>query len=236
MIRIVENESIIPLRRYCADDPFGCRILAAFETYGLCEPFAQFWLQINESGEITAAICALDNALTVCTKGEHDAEELDLFFNMLSGSTRALRKKRPGESAEGFVFRLSKACEAECKAEFSLDPEALYSVLEKSGENIPKESFCTDMRARKKAGVLLCAVLPHRSEYASCCALHKAGTAALLFAVATVPKYRRLGLAGKCIAAAAKESGCTSIYALAKPELRGFYEKLGFSVIDEYVC
>lgn len=236
MIRIVENDSIIPLRKYCADDPFGCRILAAFETYGLGESFAQFWLQIDEKGETCAAISALDSAVTICAKGEHDAEELDYFLEMLSGNTHALRKKRDGEESRGLVFRLDAPSCSDADVFLDASGEVLHAILNECGENIPRVHFCADMRARTSAGVLQTAVLFDNGKPVSCCALHIAGGAALLFAVATLPKYRSMGYAAKCISATVAKCGCDRIYTLAEPKLRGFYEKLGFSVIDEYVC
>ncbi|MBQ4312733.1 MAG: hypothetical protein IJC18_00860, partial [Clostridia bacterium] len=110
MIKIVENDSITAMAEYCAGDPFGCRIMATYNTYGLGESFADFWIQTsnsNNSGEIVAVIGRLDDGLTICTKGGSDDEELDLFVREMMGENGALRPARKGEVSDGLVMRLA---------------------------------------------------------------------------------------------------------------------------------
>ncbi len=242
MLKIVENDTIVTMSEYCAGDPFGCRIMATYRTYGLGQSFAQFWLQYDEKGNVTAVIGSLDNGLTVCCKGEYDAEEVDAFVHMLAGENGALRPARRGELSTGLVMRLDRTLLSggEGDAEINPPPEELYSVLECCpglGFDVPPFSeFYSDMKRRTKAGTAMTALLRSEIVPVSCAAVHRYENTALLTMCATVPDFRGKG----CGAACTKALICRlpedcAFYVFSIPGYCGYYEKMGFRIIGGFV-
>jgi len=237
MIRIVENDTIVAMMDYCSGDPSGCRILAVYRSYGLGVSFAQFWLQYDEEENITAAIGALDNSITICARGEYNTEEIDSFVHMLAQETGALRPVREGELADGLVMRLDRSLFTATGGDAEINPpcEDVYTVIENCpglGFDVPPFSvFYPDMYRRIKAGTAVTAVF--RSGYmpVSCAALHKAGSVGLVTSCATVPSSRGKGSASACIRTIIScQPADTDIYVMCLPNLCGFYERMGFRI------
>lgn len=242
MLRIVENDSILTMIDYCKGDPYGCRIMATYNTYGLGEDFAQFWLQLDDHGNVTAVVGSLDNGLTVCAKGDYDHEEIDAFVEMLAGKNGALRPVREGETADGLLMKLDRTQLPPSTGDVEIDPpiEDLYAVMERchnTGFHVPPfEPFYVDMRRRVKAGTAMSAVLRKDIIPVSCAAVHKAADVALLTMCATTPAYQGQGCGASCCRAlVARIDAQTETYVFCLPGYCGYYEKMGFRVIDGYV-
>lgn len=242
MLRLVENDSIIAMRSYCEGDPYGCRIMATYDTYGLGEAFAQFWLQLDNKGSITAVVGSLDNGLTVCAKGKYDSEEIDTFVEMLAGKNGALRPVREGETADGLLMRLDRSALPPCGGDVEICPpcEDLYSVMERCpglGFNVPPfEPFYVDMRRRTKAGTALTAVLRREVLPISCAALHMASGVGLLTLCATLPEFQGQGCGATCARALINRlKPETEAFVFCLPGFCGYYEKMGFRVAGGFV-
>ena len=241
MIKIVENDTITVMSEYCAGDPYGCRIMATYLTYGIGESFAQFWLQYDEKNNVTAVIGSLDNGLTVCAKGEYDCEEIDAFVKMLAGETGALRPVRDGEIADGLLLRLDRTLITPFSGDIEINPngEDLYSVLEccpGQGFDVPPFSaFYDDMKRRVRAKTAVTALLRFDLMPVSCAAVHRCGNTSLLTMCATVPEFRGKGCGANCTRALiSKLPDDTDMYAFALPGLCSYYEKMGFRVVGGF--
>lgn len=242
MLRIVENDSILAMVDYCTGDPFGCRIMATYNTYGLGNDFAQFWLQLDDHGKVTAVVGSLDNGLTVCAKGEYDHEEIDAFVDMLAGKNGALRPAREGEIADGLLMKLDRTLMAPGSGEIELNPpiEDLYSVIERCqyiGFHVPAfEPFYVDMRTRIKAGTAMTALLRKDIMPVSCAAFHLAAGVAVLNTCATIPVYRGQGCGAACTQALINRiDENTDAYVFCMPGLCDYYQKMGFRVAGGFV-
>ncbi len=242
MIRIVENDSILTMVDYCKGDPYGCRIMATYNTYGLGNDFAQFWLQLDDSGKITAVVGSLDNGLTICAKGEYDHEEIDAFVHMLAGHNGALRPVREGETADGLMMRLDRSALPPSSGEIDVAPpvEDLYSVMERCpglGFNVPAfEPFYVDMMRRTKAGTAVSAVLRRDVIPVSCAAVHLASGVALLTMCATIPSCQGEGCGASCCRALINRiDPSTEVYVFCLPGYCGYYEKMGFRIAGGFV-
>lgn len=242
MIRIVENDSINAMLGYCAGDPFGCRIMATYNTYGLGNDFAQFWLQLDERGTVTAVVGSLDSGLTVCAKGSYDCEEIDAFVKMLAGKNGALRPVRDGEVADGLLMKLDRSLLPSGSDEVEINPaiEDLYSVMERChnvGFHVPAfEPFYVDMRLRTKAGTAMTALLRKDVMPVSCAAIHKAAGVAVLNTCATVPAYRGQGCGAACTRALmAHIDPQIDAYVFCLPGLCDYYQKMGFRVAGGFI-
>lgn len=242
MLRIVENDSILTMIDYCKGDPYGCRIMATYNTYGLGESFAQFWLQVDEKNKVTAVVGSLDNGLTICAKGDYDHEEIDAFVDMLAGKNGALRPVREGETSDGLLMKLDRSALPPSSEDVEIDPpcEDLYSVMERCpglGFNVPAfEPFYVDMRRRTKAGTALTALLRRDIIPVSCAAVHLASGVALLTMCATTPAYQGQGCGGSCCRAlVGRIDPGVDTYVFCLPGYCGYYEKMGFRVVGGYV-
>lgn len=240
MIHIVENDTITKMQEYCEGDPFGCRIISTYRSYGLGESFAQFWLQYDDGGEITAAIGTLDNGITICSHGKYNTEEIDSFVHMLAGETGALRPVREGELADGLVMRLDRSLfESGGDAELNAPCEDMYTVIESCpamGFDVPPFSaFYPDMYRRLRAGTAMTAVSRSGIMPVSCAAMHIAGGVGLLTTCATVPASRGSGSASVCIRTLISHQPPESeIYVMCLPNLCAFYERIGFRIVGGF--
>lgn len=241
MIRIVENDSVAALLDYCAGDPFGCRLLAAYRAYGLGESFAQFWLQLDDKENITAAVGSLDNGLTICSRGSYDAEEIDSFVHMLAGEAGALRPVRKGEIADGVVMRLDRSFFSGAGGEAEINPpcEDIYNVIENCpglGFDVPPFAvFYPDMYTRVRSGSVVTALVRNGVVPVSCAAMHIAGGVGLLTSCATIPTYEHQGCASSCLRALiSRQPHELDIYVMCLPNYCAFYEQFGFRVVGGF--
>lgn len=243
MIRIVEDkDAILAMTEYCAGDPFGCRIMATYLTYGLDKPFAKYWIQLDEKEQVTAVLGSLDNGLTVCARGEYDAEEVDCFVDMLAGKNGALRPVREGEVATGLVMQLDRSVPVTAGGDIEVNPpcEELYTVIESCpglGFDVPPfEEFYSDMRLRTRLATAVTALLRSGIMPVSCAAVHKAAGVSLLTMCATVPEFRGKGCGSACVRAIiSRLPREEDVYAFCLPGMVGYYETMGFRVVGGFV-
>lgn len=241
MIKLIENENLEVAKAYCAGDPFGCRILAALNAYGIDKPFALFWAQYDESGEITAVVSRLDTAMTICAKGEYDAEEIDCFVQSMVGDIGALRPVRSGETATGLVMRLAERRINENTSDVEINPEIsdLYTVMEecagKGFEVPPFDVFYGDMIYRKKAKTALSAIVRVNGMPVSCGAMHLSDNTAVLVMCASAPEHRGKGYTRRVVNALLDKTEGRDIYLMCLPCLHDFYEKFGFATVGGFI-
>ena len=244
MIRMINQDSLEAAKAYCTGDPFGCRILAALLAYGTDKPFAMFWAQYDETSQaqpITAVICRLDTAMTVCAKGDYNAEELDCFIEANMGYIGALRPAREGETANGLVMRLAKRKNIVSASDAEINPEIsdVYAVMEEcagTGFEVPRfEDFYSDMIYRKKAKTVISAIVRAEGMPAACGAVHLSPGTALLTICACVPEYRGKGYASKVVNALLDRCADRDIYLMCMPAMHDFYARLGFLTVGGFV-
>lgn len=241
MIKMLDNEKIEAAKSYCEGDPFGCRILAALLAYGIDKPFALFWAQYDDNGQITAVIFKLDNAMTVCAKGEYDTEEIDCFVQANVGYMGALRPAREGESSNGLVMRLAKRKNNQSSGDVEVNPEIsdVYAVMEEcagTGFEVPNfDDFYSDMIYRRKAKTVVSAIVRDDGMPAACGAMHLANNTAVLIMCASVPEHRSKGYASHVVNALLDKTEGRDIYLMCMPSLHDFYTRFGFVTIGGFV-
>lgn len=241
MIKLIDQESLEAAKKYCAGDPFGCRILAAMLAYGINKPFAVFWVQYDESGNISAVASRLDTSMTICAKGDYDTEEMDYFVQTMMGYAGALRPVRNGEAANGLVMRLAERRNKESAGDVEINPEIsdLYTVMEEcagTGFEVPPfDAFYSDMIYRNKAKTAVSAILRADGMPASCGAMHLSDNTAVLTMCASVPEHRGKGYTRHVVNALLDKTEGRDIYLMCLPSLHDFYEKFGFVTVGGFV-
>lgn len=243
MIRLVTEEELPLLERFCEGSPFGCKIAGLQRAYGLLLPFARFWVQTDEHGEITAAVSSLDGASVLHLKSTADGDELKEFLSaagcrtLLCGESAAhALYGAPNRAGEMFV------CSADLEESVTaggaklleeVPVRALFSMLCECGEQRAGqfEPFYLDVSHRVRHGACLTQGA-YFSDRPVACAM--AGsitkTDAVLSAVAVHPDFRRRGLGGAVVRALLLRLSPRAVYVLCENERAAlFYRSLSFS-------
>lgn len=244
MIKSVEKGDAAFLS-FCDRDVFGTRIKAYFNCYSTDYDFVKFWVQLNDSGNVTAAISRVDGDMTL-TADNADYEELLQFvkivgFNTIQCKRSVAQSLTSDETLWGYVVRFENEKEnypITLKSEFEL--KEIYTIIKAEnltgvGELLPWLSDTTFRVNRNTAQPLLAEL---DGENAGCAmVLFRTDKAALLGAVATVPKFRGRGVARALVtrlANAELSQGRRTELLCKNDSIVDFYKSLGFNIADEW--
>ena len=226
------------------NDVFGCRIISTAEAYGMNEPFAQFWIQDDNTAILKLDDCAV---LSIKEQAEADFEELKDFIPM-TGATRVLcglntsKKLGINVSDYGQIMEYNNSKELQKNLTFEINPSLrkvheLLTECESDTFTPPEfEPFYMDMSHRIRHGTAVSVGMCEDEELVSC-ALCSAFTQnnAILSAVAVHPKYRLKGLGHKTISELIAQLKQGKIYILREQnENKEFYESFGFVNCGEF--
>lgn len=247
MLRLLEHEEKA-LLDFCVRDVFGTKIAAYFATYGAAYPFAVFYLQ--ESGSVvTAVVCKIDDAMTLCCEQDADFEELGAFvstigFNTLMCTACVSDKLNLTPQKTGFIVEFQ---ERSILLDFqnitlsnSFELSDVYDILKHAEfEGLPEKGpWLADVVARVKKGTAKAKVVKQAKDLAACAmVLFETPQAVLIGAVATVPAFRGKGYAGALVtslAMAARANNKKAELLCAKNSIFEFYKKLGFVKTGEW--
>ena len=232
------------LRDFCRRDVFGTRIAAYHAAYsGLPDTGtagASFYVQECD-GIVTAALCGIDGAATLCCDAGADLEELRAFLAAWGFETV--------QCAEETARALGVSGETGCVVRFfaedhihttpprlwtavDTDYAALYALLTRCGFALGAfDPWRADLSLRLRRGTAeIATVLRDGALAATVSALFITRDAVLLGAVGTDPAQRGQGLAGDAVGAMARRYTAKGrrVELLCRPALLPFYEKNGF--------
>lgn len=243
MIRLVTEEEIPSLERFCEGSPFGCKIAGLQRAYGLSLPFARFWVQTHEQGEITAAVSSLDGAAVLHLKSTADRDELKEFLSAAGCRTLLCEESAAhalygASNRAGEMFVCSPAIEQSMtengvKLLDEVPVRELFSLLCECGEQKAGqfEPFYLDVSHRVRHGACLTQGVIFSDRLAACAMAGSiTKTDAVLSAVAAHPDFRRRGLGGAVVRALLLRLLPRAVYVLCENEQAGlFYRSLAFS-------
>ncbi len=244
MVKCVEKGDLAFLS-FCDRDVFGTRIKAYYNCYSTDYDFVRFWMQTDDEGNVTAAISRVDGDMTLSAE-KADYEELLQFIKIVGFTTiQCDRSVAANFTAEetlwGYVVNFENKRENKdiaLKKEFEL--KEIYGIIKAEnltgvGEFLPWLSDTTFRINRGTAKPLLCEI---DGENAGCAmVLFRTDKAALLGAVATVPKFRGRGVARALVTRLANEEleNGKRVQLLCKSDsIVDFYKSIGFTVTDEW--
>lgn len=249
MLKIIDNDTI-NIKDVCSHDVYGTRIYAYYLTYGNKFDFFKAWVQTDESGKITAAVCLIDGSMTLTCTDDADFEELAAFIGMMGFDSLQCdreKAKRLGlcEDLWGYVVRYRrnenpKKAFGNTVFGFDGDLSKIYSLIKSAnligvGDYLPWLSDVS-YRIKKDTAKPLCAY--DGGRIMSCAsALFITDSAALLGAVATDPDYRSMGLAGELVTTLGNEMNSLGKRAelLCKHDsIVEFYHGIGFETAGEW--
>ncbi|MBP3937829.1 MAG: GNAT family N-acetyltransferase [Clostridia bacterium] len=244
MVKSVEKDDTAFLS-FCDRDVFGTRIKAYFNCYSIDYDFVNFWMQINEDGEVTAAISRIDGDMTLCAY-DADYEELLEFvkivgFNTIQCKRTVAKELADDETLWGYVVRFEDEREnREVNIKNNFELKEIYDIIKAEnltgvGDYLPWLSDTTFRINRNTAKPLLAEV----DGNAAGCAmvLFRTDKAALLGAVATSPCYRGRGIAGALVTRLANDElaeGRRTELLCKNDSIVDFYKSIGFTVRDEW--
>lgn len=246
MIKLLESTDEA-FMKFCDRDVFGTRIKAYFLSYSTKFDFVKFWVQADDSGDITAAVCRFDGNVTVTTRDGFDADELAAFLTSAGYITIQTDRKTAEklgfhEALSGYVVRFTGETEKPKPIELKNDYELkeIYGIIKAEnlvgvGDYLP---WLSDTSHRINGGVTKALVAGVDGEAAGCAMkLFETDKAVLLGAVATKPEYRGKGIAGSLVKTLAFESladGKRAELLCKKDSIVDFYKSIGFKIADEW--
>lgn len=233
MIRKMEHPELFTVPD---DTPFGCRLHAVREAYGLSGPFAQFWGQEGNG----SVLGKLDDAL-VFEDIRPECSEWKEFIRMLDAKTmlcseRAAKELGKTPSARGEIMFRDNPETANLPNGAVLNPgvREIYALLCvcRTESFVPPEfePFYMDLSYRIRHGTAVTVGIPD-GDALSACAVCAAKTArsAVVSAVAAVPEKRRQGCARAAVEALVSQLSNRRIYIFRRDgENEEFYRALGF--------
>lgn len=245
MIKLIETENT-ELEKICADDVFGTRIKAYFDTYGARFDFLRVWIQLDENGSPTAAISLMDADMTLTCNENADFEELEIFikatsFSSLQCERNVMKRLNIKESLWGCVVEYENIQPASSESvSFAADYKEMYSIISSAkligvGEYLP---WLSDISYRVNHGTAIRAGIYENGSLSACAAvLFMTEKAALLGAVATKPERRGNGFAGAIVKVLGNKMLCEGRRAelLCKNDsIVDFYKSIGFTVKNQW--
>ena len=231
MIKLITETADFP--KFCG--AFAAKIKGQMISYGLNRPFALFWRQVTKSGETTALISRFDNYFTLAVLKGTNLDEIKEFMKIIGG--QSLTCSEAAARAMGFdithsfaVLSMIKPCDKKALSPVFLEREQLqktYDILCTSKQTAPGDfdAWHADISHRLRHGTARLVSSDKAAGVASVC-----GDKMLINAVCVLSKYRGQGEGERVLKALCENMG--KIYVFSVNENVGFYEKLGFKLLD----
>ena len=240
----------LTLNEVCRHSPHGARIISYFNAYhGIKYNFLDFWLQTNDSGRPSCAVCRYYSTLIICGESCYMAE-LDNFVCMLSPAVIMCDTNYDFSyqcsCAGGEIMRCKKLNDcAEKKHSIhrsSSDMSYLrkiYDLLCKTDDRISPDSFedyFLDISHKIRHGAAEVYSIYNGNDLLSTATVTAmSDSEAVIGCVATDFAYREKGLASELVGyITEKHLNKEREVFLQREKPIGLYERLGFEVCGEW--
>ena len=244
MIKAIESFDN-SFENFCENDALGIRAFALFKAYKTDKPYAHFWYQTDELGDVCAFIAKTDSTVTVSAdRVRSDIGEIADFCALIKYDFLNVHPS-VAEEFDGAVTFTGNVMKRRHDAPFLIsDPDAdirlntlydkLYFILQHNNSSAINQAdyelWENDITMRTESGTCRSAVLLDRDIAVSCAMiLAETSHAALIGSVATEPQFRLLGHAKAVIAKLISLVPGKDIYVICKDDKVPFYANLGFT-------
>lgn len=245
MISIIKGTKA-EYERFCEGNPLGARIISQLNSYGTKYPFALFWEQRGEGGELLSVISKVDVSITV-VGSEANTKELTAFINAIGFTNISAEPGVINSLSPDFEitfkaimkYKNNNSIKSVKDAEIiskNIDLSKIYDIIINCNKikstQEQYEAWIADISHRIRHGYAD-AVCAEVNEKIVSCALAVASTHTdvLIGGVATLDEYRKMGLARSCIEELIKRNVDKNIFIFCKEDKISFYNKLGFENI-----
>ncbi len=239
MIYFVDKDRFSDLKSFCTMQTiYSCRIMCLAYSYGLDFDFVQFWLQYNESGNVTSAISKSNGDITIQTSKNSDISELREFLEFI-GYTSLLCETQfefGSKAKQGIIMELITPIRIYTNFGTVLNPDLnlVYDLLEKCRNKdfkVPEyEDFMLDMSHKIRHNMAMCTAVVNKNNLISVAmTVAQSRNTAIIGAVAVDPKFRRQGYGGQAVLSLSQILENRKIFVMCdKIENERFYKSLGF--------
>lgn len=242
MIKLIDSIGSIICKAETLYNPFLTKIISIYENErAICD--ALLYTQTDSCNEQTAYLLNADSSFTVfCLEGSNLTEIEDFiqacrYSTVLSNVTLDLNST----FKRGKVMKRLPASSLNENSDSLTDYEmkGVYCLLKDNFDYIPDYSeWYSDMSHRMRhSGAFV--VGEHIDDIVASCAVcpYLTDNSAIVNGVCTDKKYRKRGLAGRCVEKAVGiliRKGIDNIYILCRDELERFYKNNGFEKCGEW--
>lgn len=252
MIKIIDGDFdfVREFKNFCKRDSFGTRIYSHFMCYGYEFDFAEFWVQVDETMNVTSVLCKIDGDVVVSLSENSDFDEITAFLNFQEKSSVTFDEKYADViktnlsiSSVGDVL-LYKSNDNKITSYELVSPEIkdyhnLLLTCRSSDFFVPNYmNFLADVSRRKQRQLCYIHGIVDEGKLVSCAmTVSYTDFSTIIGAVATHPEYRRHGYAGyivKSLAERSQKRGSVYIYTTVKRNT-DFYKTLGFVVTGRWI-
>ena len=244
MLKLLENKDVDAVLSYLEDDPVSVRIKSNLSAYGCSYPFARFWAQYDENGEITAVLSDLSGAFTLTFSDSADTEEINALLHFSDCGSVFLNKEKAdilGENIKksGDILRFAQDTAGAYETDVFCDMKQAFALIEEnSGESVIKLDFLewlSDFTFKSNRNKARLRALNADGELLSF-AMTSAETenAAVISGVFTRKDKRKQGFGEKVLLSLTQSllSENKKVYIMtAEKSLSGYYRKRGFEII-----
>ncbi len=230
MIELIENSR--QFSGFTHADIYSVRIFSLLMAYGCGYPFARFYRQINENGEITAVLSVLDKDITVSFCSGADRDELSEFISVIGFSSVLCDELLDIDAGyeSGTVMKTDKTVELVLPyIEIDEYPPLfdLYNFID-YGEN-HFEAWYVDINHRIRHGCAKAVTLNVDDEIISSAIFSSIyENCAILTGVQTKPEFRKMGYGSALVSDMCCNFGGTVYLMRESGRNESFYKKLGF--------
>ncbi len=236
---IEKIDDISQLNNYNIVDIYSVRILSLLNAYGCKYPFARFYRQVNNIGNITAILSVLDKDLTLSFDSKNaDKEELIEFISVIGFATLlcdySLHIDAPYD--EGAVMKSYKKTELACEYNEVNRYHNLLDLYEFIGyEENNFESWYVDINHRIRHNSAKAVTIEIDKQIVSSAILSSIyKNDAIITGVRTDPNFRKKGY-GSALVSSLCTDNIGDIYLMReKDKNESFYKKLGFKNIGKW--
>ena len=234
----------------CHEHVFGSKILTALHAYGMRDPRAAFWLQLQDS-KPTAALYKSGGVLVISAapesdpapiaeliraEGIHEADtnwdQCEALLSMLGGTT---------DSSYYMVYR-GGAEEASYPDIAAGDLETVFGVLQRSHEyyrtHLTFDRWSDDLRQKLERGLMELYQLEVDGEVVGTgCIVSEDDECGVIAAVAVVPEFRHRGLGSRIsrfLVQRIQEKGKTPRLISGYDEVAELYKQVGFETCGRW--
>lgn len=252
MIKIIDSnfELFDEFKDFCKIDSFGTRIYSHFLSYGYEFDFVDFWVQVNEYGAVTVAICKLDGDFVLQLSSDSDFDEISMFLGFQDKLSVTLDYKFNKNLNLDYSFCscgdiLTYMGNGKTVLNYKrIIPElkeyyTLLSLCKSEDFYVPDYlNFLSDVTRRINRNLCNISGVVEGDKLVSCAmTVSQTDFSVILGAVATHPDYRKKGYAGCIVKNLAEEfSGSKNVYIYTTVERNTrFYESIGFEVSGKWI-
>lgn len=238
MIRLLTDNKTDEFTAFCKSSVLGSVILTKLCAYGADTPVQYFWYE--EYGGRIISVFNLDGGLLSVSGKNSCSAELYEFIKML-GCKSVYTDFPPGidgiNTKCADILILNKNM-PDCEAD-DIDSENIRSIfgvvfgdLNPEEKNTVFPEWYTDISLKKRRGLIRIKAVKEENRTVSCAATcAENDKCAVITSVATLPRYRRRGFAGRCVRSLSCElqNEGKSVYLITdNKKTKKWYEKMGF--------